>query len=317
VLTSGATESSYPDMTPDGKWIVFNLRRPGGRQEWELRLRTLSEPGDRTLLVTDTDRGEERLKPHISSDGRKVVFRYIPPESLRRGRSGGTWGVQQLRMLDLDTKQESELTKATIGLVAPNGWSRDGRVVVTLERRRHQPGAKGMALGLLPVAAAPDAESQMTIITTSVGNLYQPSMSPDRRWLAFRVPASTDARQIAVVESKDGLWAEPRDERSWSYLDPDGAPARDKPRWSPNGRLLYYVSDLGGLKNVWAVDFDPMDGVFGKPFQLTSFNGPGDQIPDRLNEFEIAVGGGRLVMPTLRPTGGIWLLPPPQNQSDR
>ena len=243
VLTSSATESNYPDMTPDGKRIVFTVRRPGGLQGSELKLRTLSEPGDRTLLVSDTVRGEARTTPHISADSRHVVFRYVPPESLRAGRSGGPRGVQQLRVLDLETNEESELTRMTVGVVLPNGWSRDGRsVVVTLDRRRLPEEAKGMAIGLLPVAAAPNAESQIQIITTSVGDLWQPSMSPDGRWLAFRVGSNTDPRQIAVVGSKDGQWTEPQDERSWRYLESDGAAARDKPCWSVDGRMLYYVS---------------------------------------------------------------------------
>jgi Tol biopolymer transport system component len=197
--------------------------------------------------------------------------------------------------------------------VLPNGWSADGRfVVVNLDRRRLQEEAKGTAIGLLPVSAAPHAESQMKIVTTSAGDLWQPSMSPDGRWIAFRVPPSTDLRQIAVVGSKDGRWTEPQDERSWRYLESDGAAARDKPCWSVDGRLLYYVSTRGGLLNVWGVDFDSRNGVFGRPFQLTPFNGRGEQLPDRLAYFEIAVGRGRLVIPTLRPTGGIWVLSPPQ-----
>jgi len=273
----------------------------------------VSEPVDQTLRISDSGRGEARTQPNISPDGRHVVLRYIPPESLGPGRSGGARGPQQLRMLDLETDEESELTRTTAGLVLPNGWSADGRfVVVNLDRRRLQEEAKGTAIGLVPVSAAPRAESQMKIVTTSAGDLWQPSMSPDGRWIAFRVSPSTDLRQIAVIGSKDGQWTEPQDERSWRYLESDGAAARDKPCWSVDGRLLYYVSARGGLLNVWGVDFNPRDGVFGRPFQLTAFNGPGEQLPHRLAYFETAVGRGRLVIPTLRPTGGIWLLTPPQ-----
>ena len=169
-----------------------------------------------------------------------------------------------------------------------------------------------MAIGLLPVAAAPNAESQMKIVTTSDGTLWQPSISPDGRWIVFRVSSVTDLRQIAVLGSKDGQWTKPQDERSWRYLDSDGAAARDKPRWSVDGRLLYFTSTRGGLMNVWAVDFDPISGVFGIPFQVTEFSGPGEQMPAELENFEIAVARGRLVVPTIRPTGAIWLLHRPQ-----
>jgi serine/threonine protein kinase len=302
-LSSSATQSNYPDITPDGTRIVFNVVRPGGLQGWELRLRTVSEPGDRTLRVSDSARGEARTQPHLSPDGRHVVFRYLPPESPTL--------PQQLRVLDLDTDKESELTRTTTGVVLPSGWSADGQfVAVTLHRRRLHEEAKGMAIGLLPVAGAPDAERQMKIVTISDGDLWQASMSPNGRWIAFRVGSGTDPRQIAVVGSKDGRWDEAQDQRSWRFLESDGAAARDKPCWSVDGRLLYYVSSRGGLLNVWAVDFDPLSGVFGKPFQVTAFDGLGEQLPHRLGYFETAVGGGRLVIPTLRPSGGIWLLNP-------
>ena len=308
VLTSSAVESNEPDITPDGTRIVFNVTRPGGRQGVELRLKTAAD--DRILRVSDSARGEGRRQPHLSRDGRHVVFRYFAPESPGRGRVSGPFGLQQLHVLDLDTGEESELTKTTDGIVMATGWSPDGKyVVVHLERKRGQAGAKGWAIGLLPVAEAPDAESQMKVVTFSDGPLYQPTMSTDGRWIAFRVASLTDRRQIAVIGSSDGRWSEPQDARTWQFLEGDGATVRDKPRWSVDGRLLYYASNLGGLMNVWAVNFDPVRGVFGKPFQVTTFNGRDERLPDGF-QFETAVGGGRLVIPTLRPTGGIWLLNP-------
>jgi dipeptidyl aminopeptidase/acylaminoacyl peptidase len=77
----------------------------------------------------------------------------------------------------------------------------------------------------------------MKIVTTSDGGLWQASISPDGRWIVFRVSSVTDLRQIAVLGSEDGQWTKTQDERSWRYLDSDGAAARDKPRWSVDGRL--------------------------------------------------------------------------------
>jgi hypothetical protein len=309
VLTSSAVESNEPDITPDGTRVVFNVTRRGGLQGLELRLKTSSD--DRILRVSDSARGEARRQPHLSRDGRHVVFRYLPPESPGRGPGGEPYGRQQVRVLDLDTGEESELTKTANGIVLANGWSPDGKyVVVHLERKRVQAGAKGMAIALLPVAAAPNAENQMKVVTASDdAPLYQPTMSTDGRWIAFRVGSVAAARQIAVIGSNDGRWSEPQDARSWRFLEGDEAAVRDKPRWSVDGRLLYYVSNLGGLMNVWAVDFDPVRGAFGQRFQVTTFKGPDERLPDGFR-FETAVGAGRLVIPTLRPSGGIWLLNP-------
>ena len=74
VLTSSAIESNEPDISPDGRRIVFSVRRPGGLQGFELRLKTVSEPEDKILRVSDSARGEARRIPHMSPD----VARGVP-----------------------------------------------------------------------------------------------------------------------------------------------------------------------------------------------------------------------------------------------
>ena len=53
----------------------------------------------------------------------------------------------------------------------------------------------------------------------------------------------------------------------------DGESWDDKPRWSPDGRLIYFVAGRGGFFNVWGVGFlDAAKGKpVGKPFAVTSF----------------------------------------------
>ena len=67
-------------------------------------------------------------------------------------------------------------------------------------------------------------------------------------------------------------------------------PWTDKPRWSPDGRLLYFISNQGSsFFNLWAVRFDPKGGALvGAPFPLTRFDSPAqvispcrDDHPDR------------------------------------
>ena len=54
--------------------------------------------------------------------------------------------------------------------------------------------------------------------------------------------------------------------------------------------MLYFMSDRGGLLNVWGVDFDPEAGhAVGSPFRLTQFTGPGEGLLSTLSWLEIAV----------------------------
>jgi serine/threonine protein kinase/Tol biopolymer transport system component len=308
-LTPAEALALDPDVTPDGRLLVFSLQRPGGSGGIELSMQSLADRVIRTLRVNDTARGEARGQPHVSPDGRHVVHRYVAPESTGRGRGGGAFGPQDLRIVDLATFEESRLTRTAAGVVLPGGWSPDSRFVVARVARQRIPAdAIGTAIGLLPLSAAPDAEARMKIVTTFEGELYQPSMSPDGRWLVF-VTTEHGASRIAVVGSADGLWSEPVAPRGWLYPDPD--PSRqDKPRWSADGRMLYFVSARGGLLNVWAVEFNPVTGAIGAPFRVTDFDGPGERMPTNMYSLEIGVARGGLAIPTLHPTGAIWLLHP-------
>jgi hypothetical protein len=213
-------------------------------------------------------------------------------------------------VIDLATDEETRLTKTDIGPIVPTGWSTDRRfLVVSVDRRRIGATASGRAIGLLPLAAAPDAEGDMKIVTLAddpnIG-LHQPVMSPNDRWIAFIGPSF----RLFVVGPSDRSWIRTYAQREWQLVAGDDSAPKDKPRWSVDGRLLYFTSARGGMLNVWAVAFDPASGPDGAPFKVTNFDGPGEQIPPVITAIEIAVTPDALLIPTERPTGGIWLVHP-------
>ena len=303
-LTSAESSSSTADVTPDGAMVAFTTWPRSGLAPSEIRIRSLAEPTDRTIRVSGPGTGA-RSPVRLSPDGKRIVFMYVAA-----GSTGGrSMPPRELRLIDLDTNEESPLTTAHPGPLMPGGWSSDGQfVVVAFERRRQQAGAKGMAIGLMPIAAAPEADAHMKIVTTFDGKdgLLEPSISPDGKWVAFAAGKGTF--RIAVVGSSDGLWSEPQDEGSWRY--PNAPGALYDPRWSADGRLLYFTSMRDGLLNVWAAAFDPASGKFGSPFQVTQFDGQGERMMFSMGM--TAVGRGGLAVRTFKPTGGVWLLRQPQ-----
>ena len=87
-------------------------------------------------------------------------------------------------------------------------------------------------------------------------------------------------------------------------------PWADKPRWAPNGRLLYFISNQGSpYFNLWAVRFDPDRGTpIGDPFQLTRFDTPGLTISPDVGASDIGISARRAVLTMQTVRGNIWMM---------
>ena len=84
--------------------------------------------------------------------------------------------------------------------------------------------------------------------------LFQPGFSADSRWITFQAtkpPFSQSA--VFIVPYRAGVVPA---ERDWIRLGHDSA-WDDKPRWSPDGNLLYFTSDRDGFVCLWAQRLEP------------------------------------------------------------
>jgi hypothetical protein len=199
----------------------------------------------------------------------------------------------------LREENESQLTSPTRVYDNAHGWSvSDGRYVVA-SSARYKPGHSTIVL--VPLSAKPKAEHEAIVVTESPDfTLWNTTMSPNGRWVCFQaVDRGGSGSKIVVVSREGGPWKDITDGAFWD----------DKPRWSPDGRLIYFISDRGGLFNIWAIGFDATTGSpVGEPVALTTFNGAAEHIPDNVGIVELGVARGRLAIPVINPTGGIWML---------
>jgi hypothetical protein len=61
--------------------------------------------------------------------------------------------------------------------------------------------------------------------------------------------------------------------------------------------------------NVWGLRFDPTAGKpVGEPFQITSFESPGQIISTRISSLELTFDKSRLFLPITQVSGSIWIL---------
>ena len=289
-----------PDLAADGRKLVFvKQRRGSGTGRSELAEVLLGPPiRERVLLVTEGGKGELRSFPRWSPDGKWIVYRLLRP---------GTTGlrIRSLVLLNILTGAEKQLTtpvpEADSQEVA-YGWSPDGAFVVSSTTRFTR---GGIAIVLLPVSSAPAAETRPRIITeSSEGGIWNTGMSPDKKWICFQA-VKGEVSRVAVVRAS----ANRASRSEWIWLTSDEGWS-DKPRWSTDGHIIYYISRRGGIFNVWGLGFNSTTGsAVGAPFQITDFDGlSGQMIPADVGDVELGVSGRRLAIPIIQPTGGIWML---------
>jgi Tol biopolymer transport system component len=287
---SGEAETaSVPDLTRDGTRLLFQSDLPGNSSHvHSLRVKDLTDGSDRVLASADIDRGEDHSDLRWSPDGTAITFRNHA-RTEQGGRSESIW------VLDPRTGKSSQVTSPTTTMDIPYGWSDDGRFVVA-SSRRYKPGY--FTIALVPLSAQPMAEREAIFVTEHKDfGLWNSSMSPDGRWICFNATRTMSISKIVVVRATGGRWIELTDGTSWD----------DKPRWSPDGRLLYFISNRGGLFNVWAIEFASREGTpRGDPFPVTRFGGKEGIVG--IYVAEIGIGIGRLALPISNASGGLWVI---------
>jgi Tol biopolymer transport system component/DNA-binding winged helix-turn-helix (wHTH) protein len=285
-VTAAGVKAGYPELSPDGRKVAFVTRRAGKWEFWEKSLKDGSE----TLLAADE---LHRAQPHWSHDGSRLIYnrsRQLNPEGSRH-ESG-------LALMPSGGGAEQTLTTPSVANISVWDWSLDGKWI--LGGSDQQPGRH--AICIFPIAAAPQAEKQMRMVTSHPEmNLYQARFSPDQQWISFIAAKATEAgiSTIFVVPVSGGEWRRVTEAK---YFD-------DKPRWSPDGRRLYFVSNRTGFFNVWAIDFDPASGQpRGEPFRVTNFESPAQMVLPEVGVMEMALAADRIVLPIMEVSGGIWIL---------
>jgi Tol biopolymer transport system component len=90
-----------------------------------------------------------------------------------------------------------------------------------------------------------------------------PALSPDDRWLAFVAAKPDGSAGLFVVPMRD----QPVPPLEWISVAEDRN-FIGSPQWSPQGRLLYYISNRDSFSCVWAQAFDAARKTFGKPIHV-------------------------------------------------
>jgi Tol biopolymer transport system component/DNA-binding winged helix-turn-helix (wHTH) protein len=331
-LTTGQGPDGEPAVSPDGRRLAFTSKTQ--------HVQTWIFPFDATNgRVTGTGRamtspGLLAWRASLSSDGTKLAFcpmragkwelwekslidgREAPVISDDHVRDLPQWSPNGMRLaytrsnfLDQGETQVmvwSAENRREEPLMAPNtrgssvwDWSPLGQLLLVGQNSDQ----KRSEIWVVPLAAAPRAETAARKIASDPAyDLFQSRFSPDGRWVVFEGVRNTPTRlesALYVMSAAGGPWMPISHGKHWD----------DKPRWSPDGRTIYFVSDRGGFFNVWAIRFDSAKGKpVGEPFRVTSFESPELMVSDAIPKVDFSLTQNRFVLTMEQSSGSIWLL---------
>jgi Tol biopolymer transport system component/DNA-binding winged helix-turn-helix (wHTH) protein len=288
-LTPGRDSEVYTRTTPDGGILVYRSVQ-GNRNEFKVRGTTAGDQ-DRTL-VGGIDRNGLQLAP----DGSRVVY-------TRFGATGPSY-LTESRLVTMPLAGGAERTLFASPRVrfAPTDWSLDGELLLG---QCIVAGAQSDSICALPARLDRIPETALRIVVsarTPGTRLTSATFSPNREWIAFTERSRTSngaSSQIYVTSVDGGPWIRMTEGDSFS----------DRPRWAPDGKTLYFLSNRGGCLNVWGQAFDVAGGrAQGPPFPVTSLHDPQLSISDSV-EAGIAVTSTHVLVPLTDRSAAIWVLP--------
>jgi Tol biopolymer transport system component len=285
-LTASSTGEVGVDTLPDGSRLAYRSLRPGRSEVREFRT---SSQEDRILLVSNE---WTPSSPRWSTDGRRLAYS-------RAEASGARPPRHMVALYTPDEQHEQLLTLPGSSWFRPSDWSRDGATI--LGDCREAPADVTRVCTIPAPEIASNSTRPITLLRDATRHLYGPRFSPDQRWVSFVAVAATGATTTQ-------LYAAPVDGGPWVPIT-DGQSFDDKPRWSPDGRAIYFVSDRNGFLNVSGRRFDPSDGrAVGEPFPVTTFNNAGRGLPASISQIEFAVTRKNLFVPLTETDADVWVL---------
>ena len=291
VTPNGIDALSF-DLSRDGQKLAYVTERAGRRELWE---KSLADDKEKSLAASD---GFSRVAPRWSRDGLRLAYVRSRVQNQERTEYQHTL-EHAIMLVDVSSGNEQSLTSPHQEQGWIWDWTADQQAVLGSSSR----GTTGQwGLYLYPLATAPNAETQARLVSARAGySAFNARFSPDEKWICFIGIKNDDAGDgaIFVIPASGGEWTRIT----------EGSDYNDKPRWSPDGRMIYFISNRTGFFNVWGRRFDPATGQpAGEAVRVTNFESPGRMIPPRIVTIELSLAADRLVVPIMEVSGSIWIL---------
>ncbi len=281
-LTEDAALNDTASISEDGAKIAFLSNRDGKRAMWQKdmasgKLRKVSSPSEKVP--------EGPTFPGMTPDGRKAAF--------------------EIASGDLANRKYvlADLTDGSLREYPGRGWgiSPSARFLLMYGKNSSAP----------IQAMRADTSERHDLMAQPKWPQRSPRFSRDERWVALHVLNTEATRQVWIVPFQFGR---PAPESEWVAIT-DGKMLDRDPDWSPDGNLLYWLADRGGVRGIFAVKLDPSTKhPLGPAFEVKMFPGTRRSMMKFGNTAAVhpAVARDKLVFALGEETGSIWTTRLPQ-----
>jgi Tol biopolymer transport system component len=329
-LTAGSALEDYPSASVAGMLAFASLT--ANMNVWTLPMDFASGKisGELRRLTRNADR---QADPAISPDRRRFAYQTV---------------LNGVLVREIDSGKEIVAVPGEINASTYPSFSPDGRRIafntyrVDTKAKRAYPGISVVEAGGGPAEQVCDdcgmaptwsADSKKILYDTPMPRLiglldlekknhgaliqgekhgvYQGSFSPDDRWVLFEVEYGADHAALALAPYQQGAKIEPA---QWIELT-DGKSFDSRPRWSPDGNRIYFVSDRDGFRCIWTLALAPATKKPAGPLTpLYHFHSAQRSILNipAIAYFNLSVGRDQLLFNLGEVTGNIWLADPAQ-----
>lgn len=274
---TGAAFDAHTSVSGDGKKLVFVSTRAGNPDVWMKDLVT-----GRETALTATPSHEEQSE--ITADGTRVSYVVWENSAKAALYEIATTGGVAAKICD-DCFRSWD-------------WSPDAsKLLFMIPEGHRQP---GLALGLF------DRKTRQTSVYLEHPDytLGRARFSPDGRFISFVAIRPSGIRRIVIAPFQNpGV---PEDQ--WITIAEETTPL-DKSRWSPDGNLLYYVSEEDGFRCIRARRLDPATKrPVGQPFDVYHSHSARRSLMNAwFGSLEISVSQDKLFFNLGETTGNIWM----------
>jgi Tol biopolymer transport system component len=274
-VTRDRSEEVFPSISANQR-LAFSVDRSSGKREiWVKDLAT----GTDTMAAVSPS---EFDSPKITPDGSRVAYAV----------SGPQWSIHVVSSTGGDEKIYSNGGP-------PRDFSTDGTKLL-FEAKSCSP----YCVGLLDLGLG----KARVLVQHPKLALYPESFSPDGQWIAFQArPVDNDStRTIYVTPFQNGNVG---GQDTWIAVT-DGNQMDREVKWSPDGRLLYFLSQRDGFRCIWGQRLDRKTRhPEGAPFPVYHFHHSQQSLTSLGSPGKVGLSATKsgLLFSMSEMTGNIWM----------